>query len=1122
MQQYKNERLTLERVEVFTGWKNFNTVSQAPGRMDQNLLGRLWPKKVKLGYLEISAFKARDRISFQEATKNAADFKHIEVGHVFGPSWTTHWCKLDFDFPQDFVGHEVHLIWDSNCEAMLYSETGEMLQSFTGGKSNFRREYCSLGIYDPNKTPGAAPRKHTLYVEVACNGMFGVGEGGDIEPSCPFKTFVLDECSLAIFDRECWSLLNDVTLILDAASGLPKNSSRQASAAKTVNAIVNACFVDDRTTWKKGRELAAKWLSEKNADGAYKVYAIGHCHIDTTWLWPFEETVRKCGRSWATQIRLMEEFPTYKFSCPQAAQFQVVKEHYPGLYERIKQYVAQGRFIPIGGTWVEMDCNVPNGESLVRQFYYGQKFFRDEFGILCKEFWLPDTFGYAAQLPQIMQKVGIENFVTQKLSWNLFNKFPHTTFIWEGLDGSQVFAHFPPSDNYCSNGSVAEVIKTETNNKDKASVNAGLLLVGHGDGGGGCTPAMLESLTRMENVAGLPPVEFSSPQEFFNQVKRDHEVDPLPRWVGELYFELHRGTYTTHAKVKKSNRQCEILLRQAELWSAFADIIIRNRVVFEYPREELERCWKLVLLDQFHDTLPGTSIGMCYVLTHKHYADVLSSTQTMIRSALDALADWLDSHPAAKGRLLTGNGGANGDANGHVHENGSPLIVHGSGKNILIADCLGWDAPSESAAVIAVPDATTIAKNGFVSQVSKATIDGIHETLVYAQADVSHGVGLSELAPARLPTEAVPVASETADGFVLQSSKVRVVLDRNGCITSMICFDQDSDQHVEMIPEGQKANNLMIYDDIPLFWDAWDTEVYAFEKPLDYERIADTMILETGPLRGSIRFEFKVGRVSKISQIISLDVNSARLDFKTNVSWKENRKLLRAEFPVDVRSPKACYDTQFGYIERPTHWNTSWDVAKFEVCGHQYADLSMHGKGVALLNDCKYGYSIRDNVMRISLLRAPKSPDLDADMGEHQFTYSLFPHLTSFPDANVVREAMKLNTPQAFAFSSVQESALKDLIALKSSKSHVPCSAILSAVRLSDDRRHLMVRVYEALGGSSSCVLKLSNLLPMVECRESDLLDNPTGQQYALMDNSIKFVIQPFEVRSFAITIADM
>uniref|UniRef100_A0A8D0GUW2 Glycoside hydrolase family 38 central domain-containing protein n=1 Tax=Sphenodon punctatus TaxID=8508 RepID=A0A8D0GUW2_SPHPU len=598
----KHRRTTLERVEKFVSELYFT---------DCNLRGRLFGDTHPLASL--SCFQTPTRIPYSEAIRQ--EFQPVKVGDSFGPTWWTCWFKVELSIPQEWVGKEVHLLWESEGEGMVWRDA----QPFQGLTKE--GEKTSYILTDSLKE--SDPHSLTLYVEVACNGLFGAGKGSMIAPPDPDKKFTLSRAELVVFNRDVHELLVDFEILLDMAKLLGEENQRSFQVLYVANRMVNLCDVTDPSTFPAVHELALSIFSQKNGESQHTIHAMGHCHIDSAWLWPYEESILKCARSWVTVIRLMEKNPEFTFACSQAQQFEWVKSWYPGLYSQILNYAKKGRFIPVGGTWVEMDGNLPSGESMVRQFLQGQRFFQQQFGKLCSEFWLPDTFGYSAQLPQVMRGCGIRWFLTQKLSWNLVNAFPHNTFFWEGIDGSRVLAHFPPGDSYGLQAQVEEMLKTVKNNKDKGRVNHSVALFGFGDGGGGPTQKMLDRIKRMRDTDGLPRVQMSTP--------------------GELFLELHNGTYTTHGQIKKGNRECEQLLHDVEVLSSLA---LSQKSTFQYPATKLQHLWRLLLLNQFHDVLPGSCIQLVAEDAKRYYAEIRSSGALLLSDALQSLLG--DAVPASQ------------------------------------------------------------------------------------------------------------------------------------------------------------------------------------------------------------------------------------------------------------------------------------------------------------------------------------------------------------------------------------------------------------------------------------------------------------------------------------------
>eukprot|EP00698_Gefionella_okellyi_P018951 TRINITY_DN5750_c0_g1_i1.p1 TRINITY_DN5750_c0_g1~~TRINITY_DN5750_c0_g1_i1.p1 ORF type:complete len:1038 (+),score=216.96 TRINITY_DN5750_c0_g1_i1:115-3228(+) len=1030
--RHKVRRITKERLEKFISKVYFT---------DVNLYGKLFGAKVPV--TSLTTFAAPGRISYQEAM--AAEFAPTTVGTAFGPSWATHWFKVVLDIPSDWQGREVHFWWDSNSEAMIWSR-GEPLQGLTGGENDQRKEYIL--------TRSAHGGEHFEFeIEMAGNGMFGCGDHAILPPQAD-RTYTLAACELRIFNRDVWDLLWDFVVVSDMAEHLPEESVRGAKALFVGNEMVNNCEPADPTTYGKAREIAKRFTQQKNGEGAFSVTAMGHCHIDTAWLWPYAETRRKLARSWSSQLVLMDEFPDYKFVCSQAVQYDWLKEDYPGLYARMKEKIAEGRFMPTGGTWVEMDTNMPSGEALARQFLYGQRFFEREFGRLCTEFWLPDTFGYAAQLPQIVRLSGMDCFITQKLSWNLINKHPHSTFYWEGLDGSRVLTHFPPCDTYCSGGDVKDVLKSAVANKDRDRTNDSMLLFGYGDGGGGPTRQMIEQLKRMADIDGLPRVRFASPKDMFDSIKATgHDICV---WRGELFFELHQGTFTSQAATKRGNRMTEFLMRDVELFGVISKVL-HNTV---YPHDEIERLWKIVLLNQFHDVLPGSSIGMVYDDAAQLYSEVTNKGSQLLAGARASIRSRAD-----------------------------------SASHVTLWNSQSW----ERCEVIELP-----------SGVPSVQVSSTGAPLALVNVP---SMGFSTVAVATVgaatPAQVASVRS-SADSVVLENHFVVVTVSKaNGGIVSV--FDKVAQR--EIVTTGALANRFVLFDDVPFFWDAWDTFVYHEEKWQDIPtRVVG--VVEEGPLRVAVRIEAQISAKSVLSQVISLDCNSPIISFNTDVDWHENRKFLKAEFAVAVHSPVASYEVQYGVVQRPTHSNTSWDAAKFEVCAQRWADISEYKYGVALFNDCKYGHSCRDGVMRLSLLRAPKAPDDNCDMGRHSFRYALYPHAGTLEEADVTRHALNFNNRIAAELTGEGPAQL-------SFARVSPSNIVLDAVKWAEDSDHIVMRCYECYGARGVATLQCARpVRAAVKCNILEqVMDGDAGSVVVTEDGTVQFAVKPFEVVSLKITL---
>ncbi|KAJ1911829.1 Glycoside hydrolase, 38 vacuolar alpha mannosidase [Tieghemiomyces parasiticus] len=1090
----KHRDITRDRFGKFLSSGQFGDVS----------LAHVLTTKIENGpdYVKLAVYSVpnQQRIPFADAAK--ASFKPTKAGSSFGPTWSTHWFKISVKVPKDWVGEEIEFRWDAGCEGLLWSTDGVPIHGLISGT---RVEYILT-----EKSVGG--ETFHFYVEMACNGLFGMGAGGMINPPDMNRYFRIDRAELAVNNVAARCLWRDFEIIKGIVDHLPERSPRAAQAFAVANDICNAYDRDDLTSIDRCRELAAKFFKAKNgaitADGSgsaqHRITAVGNCHIDTAWLWPFAETKRKVARSWSTQIRLMEQYPAYTFAASQAQQFKWLQENYPVVFKQIQQRTAQGQFIPIGGTWVEMDCNMPSGEALVRQFLFGQRYFQQHFGRRCEVFWLPDTFGYSAQLPQIIRGADMRYFFTQKLSWNNINKFPHTTFQWIGLDGrSQVLTHMAPSETYAAQVQVGELVDSVDRHRDLPYTNESMLLYGDGDGGGGPTPAMLQRMELIGNIEGLPRVEFGNPNDFYRRVERE-SGDKLVSWKGELYFELHRGTYTSQAATKKGNRSSEFLMREVEAIAALCHAQgIAGRTsgqkgndggkVYKYPQREINRLWERILLNQFHDVLPGSSIEMVYQDAAKLYQEVAIEGRQLVRQALQVL----------HGGKLVDEGVAVKNPDEHA---------------VMVFNSLPWRRTE----VIEVPIEAPLAG------LQQTSTDGQTAFALLRDVDPLTSHQLDFTAAAELDETTVPVTVyQTASGdFVLENVFISATFNAEGRLIRL--FDRRNEREV-MCP-GMMGNLFRVYEDIPIYWDAWDVEVYHLEKGSD-AGVGRVTIHAEGPLVGSLEVIYDqltpAQPGSSARQIISLTATSPRLDFTCDVDWHENRRMLKVEFQWDLMNDLATYETQFGVVQRPTHFNTSWDLAKFEVCGHKFADLSEVGYGVALLNDCKYGYSTYRNTMRISLLRAPKAPDAHCDMGHHRFRYAVYPHLGTFAESDVVQEAYRFNVPLLPSVFAARpppsghgdgEKGMTPALLLPTSSSPFHWvgspNVVLDTLKKAEDSNDLIVRLYEAYGGQGRGHLRVeTSFVKVKRAVRCNLLEDESGEVLRVEAGcGFPLVVKPFEI----------
>jgi alpha-mannosidase len=947
-----------------------------------------------------------DRISYEEA--RALPYRDVALGEQLGPIWSTYWLDVTATVPDAWAGARVDLRFSSHSEATLWID-GRSVQGLNSGTGSPGDR--SEAVLAQRARPG---ERLACAIEIACNGTFG----GLDRPFASLEPVVLDRCEIARFDQDAWDLFWDLDVLrqLEAQHGAGLDPALAGLLLSELNRFCNVWSPDDRATWDGARAVLAGLYANHNGSYGHDVSAIGHAHIDTAWLWPIAETYRKCVRTFSSQTAYMDDYAEYRFACSQAQQLSWVKARNPDLYGRIRERVERGQFIPVGGSWIEPDCNIPSGESLVRQFLLGQSFFEREFGRRCREFWNPDVFGYNGQLPQIMRGAGIDRFLTQKLSWNAFNKPEYHTFRWQGIDGSEVLTHFPPADTYNGQADVAEIRRSARDFKDHDRSSSSYLLFGYGDGGGGPTRDMLETLRRVGDLQGVPRTTQRTSDEFFTELERTSP--DLPVLVGELYFEYHRGTYTSQAEVKRANRKCELLLHDVELLAALA----HSRGRQEYPRAELGRAWETLCLNQFHDIIPGSSINEVYADAHRDYAEIERTGEALRAAALDALAEG-----SAEPR---------------------PLNTRGI----------------ERRGVVVAPD-------GSSTLVSAAPFATAHVT--------------QPLAPVTI--------TSLADGWRLENAHLSALVDRAGRLVELV--------HRASGRQTLRAfgNVLEIYRDTPVNWDAWDVDPFHLETRADCPPAHAAHVVSESPLRAEIAFEHRIGTASTGTQTIRLDADAHRIEFGWVIDWRESQKILKVRFPVDVHSPNATYEMQFGAVERPTHYTTRHDLARYEVPGHRWSDLSEHGFGVALLSESKYGYSTFGNELRMSLLRAPGSPDPTADRGEHRFRYALYPHAGRWQEGGVVAEALDFNAPLVGASTT-----LESLFSLDTS------DLMLDTVKLAEREDALVLRLYEAHGARGRAGLTFG--VPAGSVTRANLLEDPEGEPLELRAGRVELGYRPYEI----------
>jgi alpha-mannosidase len=855
---------------------------------------------------------------------------------------------------------------------------------------------------------------------------------------------------------------------LDEACGVldfrqPGNSEAFYASCQVALAVLN-------------RRLQA--LERESSDWQPHVVATGHAHIDVAWLWRLKHTRLKAAHTFSTALYHMDRYPHFIFTQSQPQLYQFVKEDQPALYERIKQKVAGGQWEPEGAMWVEADTNLTGGESLVRQFLFGQRFFRQEFGRTSKVLWLPDVFGYSAALPQLIKGAGADYFITTKISWNETNRMPMDTFWWQGIDGSRVLAYFITAQNddhsynfYTYNGEMRpEVLALSWKNYREKDLNREMLLAyGFGDGGGGPTRSMIEAAGLLSHSLSpeLPTAATGKVADFMDRLAGRVGNNPnLPAWVGELYLEFHRGTYTSQARIKRANRLAERDLHNAELLASSALVQTGQ----PYPQPDLNEAWKIVLTHQFHDILPGSSIGAVYSDAVENYAQVARITGRVTGEAQQALVENLAA-PA---------------------------------DSLVVFNPLSW--PRSEPVEIAQTQAD---KLGLPTQ---ALTDG--QALV--QVETVPSMGYCWFEPDTNST-AKPANGLSVSASLLENKFYRLELDNQGQVSRLLDKTGYAGAGREVLRPGEMGNVLQFFEDKPVQFNAWNIDAFYEQKSYRLDQPPTITVIEQGPLRAGLKLEWLYQGRTRITQYLYLYAESRRIDFVTEVDWQERQTLLKVAFPVEVLNGRATAEIQFGNLERPTHRNTSWDKARFETCAHKWIDLSEGNYGVALLNDCKYGYDIQGSTMRLTLLRGPVSPDPLGDLGLHRFTYSLLPHAGDWFEGGANRAAYELNNPllavvKASGAAPKAANSERDFSLVQVEPSNV----VVETVKRAEDSDGLIVRVYECANRRGPFNLKFA--FPFRSAAEVNLLEEEqAAAQIGSDGQSIQSFIAPFEIKSYLV-----
>ena len=962
----------------------------------------------KIGTLGATFICDDKPISYQNALSKK--YQPIKINEKWAKPWNCGWFKFNGIVPPEFAGKEVGVLIDVEGEACVWKDGSP----WVGLTNKIHWNLWSGKYFVPLFDVAKGNDKIELLIETSANELFGAGT----------RDYHLKQAEIVIVNRDLRRLIIDFRTLFSLTEALDERLPRRRKILRGLNDAIN--LFDNENGIEDSLTITKKLFQNPATASATTAYSIGHAHLDLAWLWPVRETRRKGGRTFATALKYMEEYPEYKFGASQPQLYQWIKEDYPNLYKRVKQAVKDGCWECQGAMWVEPDMNLAGGEALVRQCFYGKKFFRDEFNQEINHLWLPDVFGYSAALPQILKKCGVDYFMTQKISWNETNKFPHHTFIWKGIDGTEILTHFLPTNDYNLSNWPTQMVESEKRFAQSDVSDEFLNLYGIGDGGGGPSRFQIEMGLRQQDLEGTPKFKFSFAQNYFEKIAQIPTAR-LPKWDGELYLELHRGTYTTQSLMKKNNRLLELQLRDIE----FLGTLAKN-----YPKTEVEQVWKDTLLNQFHDILPGSSINWVY-----------KDANELSRKSLATLAN-------LKTKIFE--------------------TLHGKAKNTnkyIIYNSLSWDRK----------EIISLSKNGYKVEVEVEVPSMGYTTIDFDKIEQQKAVN-------------------TCSTSLLQNDLVAVKFADDGTITSI--FDKENKREVLT----GYANKLLLWEDKPNNWGAWDVNHFYRETTPKQARLTARKLISQTELQTILVQNFTIGN-STIKQKITLQKDSKFIKIENIVDWKEEHKMLRVEATPAIHSNEASYEIQYGTLKRPTHANTSWDAAKFEVVAHRFADLSQPDYGFAMVNDCKYGHYIQGNVMSLNLLRSPKDTDKEADLHEHNFTFGYYPHIGNLINSDTLQISHQLNSP----LICTKVGNLPE-VRSKSFYNIIGGSVKIETIKPAEDKNGIILRMYETNG--ATCDVTLVATDGWIKLIETNMLENDFAEiTTKATEKTLSF--KPFEIRTF-------
>ncbi len=1015
-----------------------------------------------VGHLEAYIFEKADTLSLKayqifdklDVPPEESLYHTVKTGDKWGAEKAYCWFKSRYTVPEKLEGKQLYLRPEfGGYEALLFvngvPHTNYANKRLVGSHGN---HYCKSFALSAKSGD-----VYTLDLEAYAGHNFE-GNHPFSEPATRNYDLTIGEFAVCVKDELFYEFYYDYRTLQDLYDVLEENSFKKAELERLFVRLHEILYYDIencdpqvlREAVAKADALLKPVLAKRNSESAPKAGILGHSHMDTAWTWEIDETIKKCARTYSNQLNLMDQFPEYRFIQSSALHLKFMEEHYPALFEKIKARILEGRYEPNGGVWVECDCNITGGEFMIRQFLWGQNYTRKHFGFTSNSFYLPDTFGYSAALPQIMKGCHVDYFLTTKLGWNETNRFPYETFYWQGIDGTKVLVH--RNVTHC-----APSPKTVTNvlNKlqQKSVSDTRLVTFGHGDGGGGPEDAMLETAERIKDLEGCPKTYYTSLTDFMIHLEKNLYKPATYR--GELYLELHRGTLTNQHTIKRNNRKAEIAIRNAELLTVMK-AVEEDAVA---SSKEIAPLVETLLMNQFHDILPGTCIPEAHDRSVRETTEIIEKAEQICSDIMrsetgDAITLWNPLSFKRKDRI-----------------------------ELAVTSCL--ELP-----------------------------ESVHQQIV-EKRDGGTVLHLSGLSLDAFETKTVRFSSENREGIspfhyadrVLDTPFAKVLFDEKGYISSFT----DKRNGRELRGNGRSLNTFLFGEEVSTAWDCWDINADVDVKLTDCAELLSFHVAADGAVEFRIRTSYRISSKTTLWQDMVFYADDPRVDFETTVDWNEKHRLLKTEFDTAILAEYAAHEIQYGNIKRPVNRNTKIEQEKFEVSNHKYTDLSEPGYGVAILNDCKYGISVQDSCMALTLHKGGCKPDPRGDKGVHSFTYSFYPHMGALSGENTIRAAYELNIPVLnFAgdrnFEGLFRVDRPNILA----EAVKPCE---------ENEKAYIVRLYESEGSYTTAKVSFMKELSFSQV---DMLEESkeTTDDFCSLSNdkkSFEIKFRPFEIKSFKV-----